>query len=58
MNIDDLLCAACGGRVSSARCPTCRQSLRRLRDDQPGLPAGPVLLAALLMLVLIVLLTL
>jgi hypothetical protein len=50
---DDLVCAACGGRVGDARCPTCRASRQYLRDTAPGLPAGPVLLAALLLLLLV-----
>jgi ABC-type ATPase with predicted acetyltransferase domain len=53
MGTDDLLCAACGGRVGDARCPTCRASRQHLRDTRPSLPAGPVLLAALLVLLLV-----
>lgn len=56
MSADDLLCAACGGRVGDARCPTCRASLQYLREQRPGVPVGPFLLAALLVLLLIVLL--
>ncbi len=58
MGPDDLVCAACGGRVGDARCPTCRASLAHLRAQRPVLPAGPVLLLALLVLVLAVLLSL
>jgi len=54
MSSDDLVCAACGGRVGDARCPTCRASRQHLRDSTPQLPAGAVLLAALLLLLLIV----
>ena len=50
---DDLVCAACGGRVADARCPTCRASRRALRDATPPLPAGAVLLAALVVLLLV-----
>jgi len=50
---DDLVCAACGGRVAEARCPTCRASRQYLRDSEPGLPAGPLLLAALVVLLLV-----
>ena len=50
---EDLLCAACGGRVAEARCATCRASLAWLRDQRPALPAGPVLLAALVLLLLL-----
>ena len=53
MSADDLLCAACGGRVGDARCPTCRASREYLRQQQPQLPAGAVLLAALLVLLLV-----
>ncbi len=56
MGTDDLLCAACGGRVGDARCPTCRAARQHLRDTRPPLPAGPVLLAALLVLVLLLVL--
>ena len=53
MSSDDLVCAACGGRVGDARCPTCRASRQHLRETAPQLPAGPVLLAALLLLLLV-----
>lgn len=53
MGVDDLLCAACGGRVGEARCPTCRAALRQLREQRPLLPAGPVLLLALVVLLLV-----
>ncbi len=53
MGVDDLLCAACGGRVGEGRCPTCRASRESLRTS---LPAGPVLLLALVLLVLALLL--
>ena len=53
MSTDDLLCAACGGRVGDARCPTCRASLAYLRAQRPQLPAGPVLLAAVVLLLLV-----
>jgi hypothetical protein len=51
---DDLVCAACGGRVAEARCPTCRASRELLRSP---VPVGPFLVAALLCLLLLVLLT-
>ena len=53
MSADDLLCAACGGRVGDARCPTCRASREYLRQQQPQLPAGAARLAALLVLLLV-----
>jgi hypothetical protein len=53
MAYDDLLCAACSGRVVDGGCPTClvtRQSL----PTAPRLPAQALLaLAALLTLVLV-----
>ena len=53
MAYDDLLCAACSGRVVDGGCPTCmitRQSL----SSAPHLPAGALLaLAALLTLLLV-----
>ena len=52
MSEDLLLCAACGGRVADARCATCRHSRELLRERRT-LPAGPVLLAALLVLLLV-----
>lgn len=51
---EDLVCAACSGRVVDGGCPTCRSSRELLRRDP--LPAGPVLLLALLLLVVLVLL--
>jgi hypothetical protein len=56
MSTDDLLCAACGGRVGDAGCPTCRASRQYLREHRPGVPVGPFLVAALLVLLLIVVL--
>ena len=53
MSSDDLVCAACGGRVAEARCSTCRVSRQFLRNSQPPLPAGPLLLAALVALLLV-----
>ena len=46
MGYDDLLCAACSGRVVDGGCPTCRAS----REDLPSnrLPAEAFLLLALL----------
>ncbi len=56
MSSDDLVCAACGGRVAEARCPTCRASRELLRQGSP-VPVGPFLVAALLCLLLLVLLS-
>ena len=51
---DDLVCAACSGRVGDGRCPTCRASRDQLRRQ--SLPAVPLLLAALVVLLLLVVL--
>ena len=56
MSGDDLVCAACGGRVAEARCATCRASREWVRSGAQ-LPAGPVLLLALFCLLLLALLT-
>ena len=55
MSEDLLLCAACGGRVADARCATCRHSRELLRERR-ALPAGPVLLVALVLLLLVLVL--
>jgi hypothetical protein len=53
MAYDDLLCAACSGRVIDGGCPTCRLSRQSL-PTAPRLPAGALLaLAALLTLLLV-----
>jgi hypothetical protein len=54
---DDLVCAACSGRVVDARCPACRASRDLLDSQRPALPAGPLLLAAAVLLLLLALLT-
>jgi hypothetical protein len=51
---DDLLCAACSGRVVDGGCPTClvtRQSL----PAAPRLPAGALLAVAALLTLLLLL---
>jgi hypothetical protein len=55
MGYDDLLCAACSGRVMDGGCPTCRAARESLPSSQ--LPAEPLLLLALLLTVLLVLST-
>ena len=56
MRYDDLVCAACSGRVVDGACPTCRASGRQLRDQTPPLPAAALLaLAGALTLLLLVL---
>ncbi len=56
MSYDDLLCAACSGRVVEGGCPTCRVSRGRLPGPRP-LPAQALLIAAVLVLIAIILLT-
>jgi hypothetical protein len=55
MGWQDLICAACSGRVVDGRCARCRAA----RDEfqaQRTLPAGPLLLLAAVLLTLLVLL--
>jgi hypothetical protein len=54
---EDLVCAACAGRVADGRCATCRASRAQLEGQRPTLPAAPFLLAAALLLALLVVLT-
>jgi hypothetical protein len=53
---DELVCAACAGRVSEGRCPTCRSARDELAAGRP--PAELFLLGALAAAVLLVLLLL
>jgi hypothetical protein len=53
----DLVCAACAGRVVEGRCPTCRAARDGFESQAVGLPAGPLLLLAALLLTLLVVLT-
>ena len=56
MSYDDLVCAACSGRVVDGGCPTCRASRQLLSQHTPQLPAGALLaLAVALTLLLLVL---
>jgi hypothetical protein len=50
MTLDRLVCANCAGPVAEGRCPTCRASRQRLREQQGGLFASlsPAALVALL----------
>jgi hypothetical protein len=51
---DDLLCAACSGRVVDGGCPTCLIT-RQGRPSAPHMPAAALLaLAAVLTLLLVV----
>ena len=53
MGYDDLLCAACSGRVVDGGCPTCHVTRQSL-PTAPRFPAGGLLvLAALLTLLLL-----
>jgi len=54
MTYDDLLCAACSGRVVDGGCSTCRVSRESL--PAPQMPAQAFLLVALGLLALLVLL--
>ena len=54
MGYDDLVCAACSGRVVDGGCPTCRASRGSLRA--PRLPAEALLLLAALVAVLLLVL--
>jgi len=54
MTYDDLLCAACSGRVVDGGCSTCRVSRNRL-PSMAQLPAQALFALALLLAVLVVL---
>jgi hypothetical protein len=54
MAYDDLLCAACSGRVIDGGCPTCRVSRSQL-PAAPRLPAQALLVLAALLTLLLVL---
>ena len=54
MAYDDLLCAACSGRVVDGGCPTCRVTRQSL-PRAPKLPAEALLALAALLSVLLVL---
>ena len=53
MAYDDLLCAACSGRVVDGGCPTCRVTRQDL--PRPQLPASALLVLAAVMTVLLLL---
>ena len=56
MGWEDLVCAACAGRVVEGRCPTCRAARAGFEAQRPVFPAGPLLLLAALLLALLVVL--
>jgi hypothetical protein len=53
MSLDDLVCAACSGRVSEERCATCRAA--RTEHQAPGRPEVFLAVAALALVLLVVL---
>ena len=57
MSNDDLVCAACSGRVADGRCPTCRAAWAELRSGSPVRPEAFLVVAALALVLLLVLLT-
>lgn len=57
MRWEDLVCAACSGRVLEGRCPTCRAAREEMRSRRVRLPAAQLLFAAAFVLALIVVLT-
>ncbi|THA72356.1 hypothetical protein E6P78_03580 [Streptomyces sp. A0958] len=54
MTYDRLVCANCAAPVTEGRCPVCRASRERMREQGQGPFAGlsPVMLAALLVVFL------
>ncbi len=56
MSWQDLVCATCGGRVAEARCATCRVARDHFQAQRVSLPAGPLLVLAALLFVLLVVL--
>ena len=54
MGVDDLLCAACSGRVVDGGCRVCRESRQTL--PAPQLPAEAFLLLAAVLAVVLALL--
>ena len=55
MSPDDLVCAACSGRVSEARCATCRAAREELRSARPVAPEAFLLVAGLALALLLLL---
>ncbi|MFD7867235.1 hypothetical protein [Streptomyces sp. NPDC057682] len=54
MTYDRLVCASCAAPVSEGRCPVCRASLARMREQEQGPFAGlnPAMLIALMVVLL------
>ncbi|MCU1593481.1 MAG: hypothetical protein JWO12_873 [Frankiales bacterium] len=57
MGWQDLVCAACAGRVVDGRCPSCRAARDHFRSTRTMLPAGPLLALAAVLLALLVILS-
>jgi hypothetical protein len=55
MCCEHLLCAACSGPVSEARCPTCRISRAEVHHHRPGAVSAEAV--ALILLLIAVLMT-
>ena len=55
MSWQDLVCAACAGRVVEARCPSCRAAREDFQSRRVTLPAGQLLLLAAALLTLLAL---
>ena len=56
MGWEDLVCAACAGRVVEGRCPSCRAARDDFQAPQRSLPAAQLLLLAAALLALLALL--
>ncbi len=56
MSWEDLVCAACAGRVVDGGCPTCRAARDQLLAYRRPLPAAQILLLAAVLLALLVVL--
>ena len=57
MGWQDLICAACAGRVIDGRCPSCRAARDDFQNQRLALPAGPLLALAAVLLALLIILT-
>ncbi|MET8827385.1 hypothetical protein ABZX40_23465 [Streptomyces sp. NPDC004610] len=53
MTYDRLVCANCAAPVSEGRCPVCRASRQRLRQDNLFAGLNPATLIALLALLIV-----
>ena len=56
MGWQDLICAACAGRVVDGRCPSCRAAREDFQNQRLALPVGPILLLTAVLLALLVVL--